>query len=68
MAKVKRNSSKSGKKAIAHVRAQRGLDRQHFLQENGDMKQWIPPRVIFVDRKKRDNRNSCRNFKFRRTN
>ena len=64
MAKVKRNSSKAGKKAIAHIRAQRGLDRHQFLKENGDMKQWIPAHIVYIDRKKLNSRLSCRKFKF----
>ena len=64
VAKVKRNSSKAGKKAVAQVQAQRGLDRQQFLKENGDMKQWIPAHIVYIDRKKRNSRLTCRKFKF----
>ena len=66
MAKIKRHQSKAGKKAMAHVRAQRSIDRQKFIEENGDMKQWIPPRVVFIDRKKQNDRLSCRKFKARK--
>ncbi len=65
MAKIKRRQSAAGKKARKHIRAQRGLDRQKFIEDNGDMKQWIPPRVVFIDRKKQNDRLSCRKFKTR---
>jgi len=65
MSKIKRRQSAAGKKALKYIRAQRGLDRQNFIEENGDMKQWIPPRTVYVDRKKRNDRLSCRKFKAR---
>ncbi len=63
MAKIKRKKSSASKKVLAHIRVQRGLDRQNFIEENGDMKQWIPPRVVYTDRKKKDSRMHCRRFK-----
>jgi len=64
MAKVKRTKSKDSDVTMAYVRAQRGLDRQRFLEENGDMRQWIPRRTVTVNRKREDARTSCRKFKF----
>ena len=43
---------RKNKQVISHVKKQRGLDRQEFLETNGDMKQWIPPRIIIQDKKK----------------
>ena len=45
---------------IAHIKKQRGLDRQHFLETNGDMKQWHPPRIVMQDKKKSRNKRACR--------
>tara|TARA_Y100000310_G_scaffold293738_1_gene323544 strand:- start:474 stop:668 length:195 start_codon:yes stop_codon:yes gene_type:complete len=64
MAKVKRKKAKGSDATMAYVRAQRGLDRQRFLEENGDMRQWIPRRIVTVNRKRRADRESCRKFKF----
>ena len=50
----KRNRKNRSKQTVAHIKAQRGLDRQHFLEENGDMKQWRPPRIVIPDKRKRD--------------
>ena len=35
MSKIKRRQSAAGKKALKYIRAQRGLDRQNFIEENG---------------------------------
>ena len=45
---------------VSHVKAQRGLDRQRFLEENGDMKQWRPPRIVVPDKRKAKNKRACR--------
>ena len=42
----KKNRKNRNKQTVAHIKAQRGLDRQHFLDTNGDMKQWRPPRIV----------------------
>ena len=52
--------NKKSHKTIRHVKAQRGLDRQIFLEENGDMKQWIPPLIIIQDKRKIRNKKACR--------
>ena len=56
----KRNRKNRNNQTVAHIKAQRGLDRQHFLEENGDMKQWRPPRIVIPDKKKRSNKRACR--------
>ena len=57
---AKRNRKNKNQKTIAHIKAQRGLDRQHFLETNGDMKQWIPPRIVIPDKRKARSRRACR--------
>ena len=56
----KRNRKNRNKQTVAHIKAQRGLDRQHFLETNGDMKQWRPPRIVIQDKKKSRNKRACR--------
>ena len=56
----KRNRKNRSKQTVSHVKAQRGLDRQRFLQENGDMKQWRPPRIVVPDKRKANNKKACR--------
>ena len=56
----KRNRKNRSKQTVAHIKAQRGLDRQHFLETNGDMKQWRPPRIVIQDKKKVRNKRACR--------
>ena len=56
----KRNRKNRRNQTVAHIKAQRGLDRQHFLEENGDMKQWRPPRIVIPDKKKARARRACR--------
>lgn len=59
MAKRKNRKNKNSHQ-IAHIKAQRGLDRQHFLETNGDIKQWIHPTVIVPDKRKEGSRRACR--------
>jgi len=56
----KRNRKNRKKQTLTHVKAQRGLDRQRFLETNGDMKQWRPPRIVIPDKKKAQSRRACR--------
>lgn len=56
----KRNHKNRCKQTIVHIKAQRGLDRERFLEENGDMKQWRPPRIVIQDKKKSRNKRACR--------
>lgn len=56
----KRNNKKQVKMKLKQLRAQRGLDREHFLETNGDMKQWRPPRIVIPDKKKQKNKKACR--------
>jgi hypothetical protein len=51
---------RKNKQVISHVKKQRGLDRLEFLETNGDMKQWIPPRIIIQDKRKTKNKRACR--------
>jgi len=57
---AKRNRKNRTKQIIKDIKAQRGLDRAHFLEENGDMKQWIPPRIVIPDKRKARARRACR--------
>ena len=57
---AKRNRKNRSKQTVAHIKTQRGLDRQRFLKENGDMKQWRPPRIIIDDKRKVNNKKACR--------
>jgi len=57
---TKRNQNNKRKEIIANIKAQRGLDRQHFLETNGDMKQWNPPVTVVPDKKKKRNKKACR--------
>ena len=57
---AKRNRKNKSNNTVAHIRAQRGLDRQHFLETNGDMKQWRPPRIDVPDKRKARNKRACR--------
>ena len=59
MAKKSKQYQKN-KQAISYVKKQRGLDRQEFLEINGDMKQWVPPRIIIQDKRKTKNKRACR--------
>lgn len=56
----KRNRKNRNAQTVAHIKAQRGLDRQHFLETNGDMKQWRPPRIVIPDKRKARARRACR--------
>ena len=56
----KRNRKNRTKEAVAHIKAQRGLDRQQFLENNGDMKQWRPPHIVIPDKRKSRNKWACR--------
>ena len=56
----KRNRQNRRNQTVAHIKAQRGLDRERFLQENGDMKQWRPPRIVIQNKKKVRNKRACR--------
>jgi len=50
---AKRISRKiKNKKIIEQLKIQRGIERALFLKENGDMKQWNPPRIVITDKKK----------------
>jgi hypothetical protein len=58
---AKRISRKiKNKKIIEQLKIQRGIERALFLKENGDMKQWNPPRIVITDKKKRRNKKACR--------
>jgi len=56
----KRNNKNRKNKTVAHIKVQRGLDRQHFLDTNGDIKQWRPPRIVIQDKKKARIKRACR--------
>ena len=55
---AKRNKIQN--KVMSHVKAQRGLDRKEFFANGGDFRQWIHPRIIIADKKKRASKNACR--------
>ena len=58
------NRNKKSNQVISHVKAQRGLDRKRFFEEGGDFRQWVPPRIVIPDKRKRANKKACRG-KFR---
>ena len=45
---------------VSHVKAQRGLDRKEFFDNHGDFRQWIPPRIVVPDKRKKANKKACR--------
>ena len=55
---AKRN--KKSNQVVSHVKAQRGLDRKEFFENGGDFRQWIPPRIVVPDKRKRANKKACR--------
>ena len=55
---AKRNKKQD--QVVSHVKAQRGLDRKEFFDNGGDFRQWIPPRIIIPDKRKRSNKKACR--------
>ena len=55
---AKRNQKSN--KVVSHVKAQRGLDRARFFEEGGDFRQWIPPRIVVPDKRKKVNKKACR--------
>ena len=58
--KIKRMRSKGCEAQLAHTRAIAGIERERFFEENGDLKQWRPPRKVNVDRKRQKNKSLCR--------
>lgn len=56
----KQNRKNRIRKQVAHIKAQRGLDRARFIEENGDMKQWRPPRIVIPDKRKAKSKRACR--------
>ena len=60
MSKKNKIQRKQQKQQLSQIKAQRGLDRQHFIETNGDMKQWRPPVIVVPDKKKRKNKRACR--------
>jgi len=45
---------------VSHIKAQRGLDRKQFFEEDGDFRKWIPARIVIPDKRKRKNKRACR--------
>ena len=60
MAKIKRHQSKGSDKALAHIRAQRGLDRKRYFAEGGELSRWRGLRLVQADEVKKRNKNACR--------
>ena len=54
------NKRVKNKKLIDQLKIQRGIDRALFLEQNGDIKQWNPPRIVIPDKKKKRNKKACR--------
>ena len=52
--------NKESNKVVAHIKTQRGLDRKRFFEEGGEMRRWIPARIIIPDKRKRSNKKACR--------
>jgi hypothetical protein len=63
---AKKNGSRAAdrrqRKIIEHVKAQRGLDRERFFDEGGELCRWRGVGTVEVDRKKKANKNACRKF------
>jgi|TARA_Y100000310_G_C20594518_1_gene769792 hypothetical protein len=63
---AKKNGSRAAdrrrRKIIEHVKAQRGLDREQFFDEGGELCRWRGMKTVEVDRKKKANKNACRKF------
>ena len=64
---AKRNGSRAAdrrqRKIIEHIKAQRGLDREKFFSEGGELCRWRGEGTVEVDRKKKANKNACRSWK-----
>ena len=52
--------NKRNQKVIAHVKAQRGLDRKHFFEEGGELARWRGVHTVQQDKKKKANKHACR--------
>ena len=44
--------SKRTQKVLAHVKAQRGLDRKHYFEEGGEMARWRGLHLVQRDKTK----------------
>ena len=64
---AKRNGSRAAdrrqRKIIEHIKAQRGLDREKFFSEGGELCRWRGVGTVEVDRKKKANKKACRSWK-----
>jgi len=60
--KIKRHKPKRERdqRALDNVRAQRGLDREAFFAEGGEMVRWRGLHLVQRDRKKQANKRLCR--------
>lgn len=60
MARIKRKKNKGSDRALAQIKAQRGLDRKNYFDSGGEMIRWRGLRLVQVDRKKKKNKSICR--------
>jgi hypothetical protein len=60
--KIKRLKTKGerAQRALDNIKAQRGLDREAFFAEGGEMVRWRGLHLVQRDRKKQANKNLCR--------
>lgn len=54
------SKNKQNKTKLKQLKVQRGLDREYFIETNGDMKQWRPPRIVIPDKRKQKSKKYCR--------
>ena len=60
MAKRRKQKNARRDRGMDQIRAQRGLDRQSFFEEGGELVRWRGVHVVFSDKKKKANKRACR--------
>jgi len=60
MAKRRKQKNARRDKVMDHVRAQRGLDREDFFANGGEMVRWRGLHLVQQDKKKKKNKKACR--------
>lgn len=58
-----RAANRRQRQIIEHLKAHRGIDREQFFSEGGDICRWRGMKTVEVDRKKKANRQACRTFR-----
>lgn len=60
MARIKRHQRKGSNKVLAQIKAQRGLERDRYFEEGGELSRWRGLRLRIEDEVKKRNKNACR--------